>query len=425
MKAEIISVGDELTLGMIADSNSAYLSSKLASIGITVARHTVVGDDLQPIIDAVRSASHRANLIIINGGIGPTVDDLTRQAVAQVAGVEMRLDPEWLETIRSIFARRNIQMPQSNAIQAMIPANATRITNPCGTAAGFFLSLNGAEIAVFPGVPGELRAMFELHYLPRLAQTAPTGQVIITRTLKCFGLPESLINDKIRHLMGTGKNPLVGLLAKDYVISVKITATAPDEPQALAMIHAAKVQTRTLLSQALPGEVVAADAVFGEDDDELETAVARILVENNITICTAESCTGGLIAKRLTDIPGSSAFFLGGVITYSNQSKIDLLGVPAQLIAQHGAVSPEVARTMAENIRTRINAHYALAVTGIAGPTGGTIQKPVGLVYVALASADRATLLLELHLTGTRHEIRDRAAKFALNMVRTQIQPRI
>jgi len=414
MKAEIVSVGDELTIGMIADTNSAYLSAKLASIGIPVQRHTVVGDEFDAIVDATGGASRRAELVLVNGGIGPTIDDLTRQAVAAVAGSEMRLDADWLETIRGMFRRRNMPMPESNSIQAMIPASATRITNPCGTAAGFYMRVNGAEIAVFPGVPGERRALFEQNYLPRLMQAAPTGQVLVTRSLKCFGMSESLINDKIRHLMGSGRNPLVGLLAKDYVISVKVTASATGEAHALEMINSVKCEVRGLLG----------DVVFGDDTDELENAVARKLAERNLTLCTAESCTGGLIAKRLTDISGSSAWFLGGVVSYSNESKTDFLGVPPELIAKHGAVSEEVARAMAQGIRSRMNTHYAIGVTGIAGPTGGTPKKPVGLVYVALAAAgaasapDRAAEVIELHLTGTRDEIRDRAAKFALNLLR-------
>ena len=413
MKAEIISIGDELTVGMIVDTNSAYLSAKLAGIGIAVTRHTVVGDDFDAVADAVRAASERAELVLVNGGIGPTVDDVTRQAVAAVAGTATRLDAEWLEAIRGMFARRGHTMPESNAIQAMIPSAATRITNPCGTAAGFFLKINNAEVSVFPGVPGELRAMFDQEYLPRLLQAAPTGRVIITRSLKCFGMPESLINEKIRHLMGGGKNPLVGLLAKDAVISVKITAEAGSEAAALEMIAGVKRQVRAILGDEAatpPGPI------YGEDDDELQHAIARLLTARKLTIATAESCTGGLIAKRLTDVSGSSNYFMGGVVSYSNESKAEFLGVPEHLFAEVGAVSPEVARAMAEGIRARLHTDLGLSVTGIAGPTGGTPKKPVGLVYVAMAHPG-GTDVQEFRLTGTRDEIRDRSAKWAMNMV--------
>ena len=417
MKAEIVSVGDELTIGMIIDTNSAYLSAKLAGIGIQVTRHTVVGDQLDAVADAVRAASERADLVLVNGGIGPTVDDVTRQAVAAVCGTAMRLDAEWLETIRGMFTRRGKIMPKSNGIQAMIPSNGTRITNPCGTAAGFFVKVNKAEVAALPGVPGELRAMFEQEYLPRLLEAAPTGGVLVTRSLKSFSVPESTINDKIRHLMGAGKNPLVGLLASNAVISVKITASAKDEAAALAMIGEVKREVRQLVgddSATPPGPI------FGEDADALEHAIARLLTGRKLTIATAESCTGGLVAKRLTDVSGSSNYFVGGVVSYSNEAKTALLGVPERLFREVGAVSSEVARAMAEGVRSRLNAHFGLSVTGIAGPTGGTAQKPVGLVYVALAHP-AGTDVQELRLTGTRDEIRDRSAKWAMNMVRMNL----
>ena len=417
MKAEIISVGDELTIGMIIDTNSAYLSTKLAGIGIPVTRHTVVGDELEAVTDVVRAASERADLVLVNGGIGPTVDDLTRQALAAVCGTDMRLDADWLETVRGMFERRGIVMPESNRIQAMIPSNATRITNPCGTAAGFFVKVNRAEVAIFPGVPGELRAMFEQEYLPRLLQTAPTGEVLVTRSLKSFSMAESSINDRIRHLMGSGKNPLVGLLASNAVISVKITASAKDEATAVAMIDEVKRKVRQLVgddSTTPPGPI------FGEDSDQFENAIARLLTGRKLTIATAESCTGGLIAKRLTDISGSSNYFLGGVVSYSNEAKTAFVGVPERLFREVGAVSTEVARAMAEGVQSRLGADFGLSVTGIAGPTGGTPQKPVGLVYIGLADGG-GTEVKELRLTGTRDEIRDRSAKWAMNMVRMRM----
>jgi len=410
MDAEIISVGDELLLGMIADTNSAWLSSTLAAHGIAVARHTAVGDDLNAVQEAVEEATQRAGIVIVNGGIGPTVDDVTRQAVAAAAGSEMRLDDGWLSTMQAKFLYRNIPMPQSNVVQAMIPLNATLINNPVGTAAGFFMKINGAEVSVFPGVPAELKAMFEHEYLPQLILRVQTGRALVTRTLKCFGMPESLINEKIAHLMGAGKNPQVGLLAKDAVISVKITASAENERLAMAMIDQAKQEVRAILGRA----------VFGDDDDCLETAIARLLTGRGRTVCTAESCTGGIIAQRLTNVSGSSRYFLGGVVSYSNGSKTDFLGVPEHLFREVGAVSPEVARAMAEGVRRRMGADYALAVTGIAGPTGGTPDKPVGLVYLALSDA-AGTEVQELRLSGARDVIRDRSSKFAMEMLRAKL----
>jgi len=419
MEAEIVSVGDEILLGMIADTNSAYLAGKLASHGIKVTRQTAVGDDLNAISNAVSAASARADLVIVNGGIGPTIDDVTRQAVAAAAEVAMRMDDEWLAVMQAKFQHRNIKMPVSNEVQAFIPENATLIFNPAGTAAGFYLRIGGAEVAVFPGVPAELKEMFEREYLPGLLERAATGRVLVTRSLRCFGLPESLINEKIERLMGPNRNPQVGLLAKGAIISVKITASATDERAALNMIEEIKQQARERLGEC----------VFGEDDDELQTVAARLLTQRGLTVCTAESCTGGLIAERLTEISGSSRYFLGGAVTYSNETKTDLLGVPERLLAEVGAVSREVAASMAEGIRVRMGADYALSVTGIAGPTGGTPQKPVGLVYIALAGPAKSTApvgpthtdVKELRLSGTREQIRDRTAKHALNMLRLRV----
>lgn len=410
MEAEIVSIGDELLLGMIADTNSAYLSDKLANHGIAVLRQTTVGDDLNAITDAVSAASERADLVIVSGGIGPTVDDVTRQAVAAAANVPLRMDDEWLAIIQGKFQRRKVEMPKSNQVQALVPESATRIFNPVGTAAGFYLVIDGAEVAVFPGVPPELKAMFEQEYLPGLLERAATGRVIVTRSVKCFGLPESLINEKIERLMGPKRNPQVGLLAKGAVISVKVTASAENESAALKMIDEVKRQVSERLG----------DYIFGEDDDELQTAVARLLSERGLTLCTAESCTGGLVAERLTEISGSSKYFLGGAVTYSNEMKIDMLGVPKQLFDKVGAVSSEVAQAMAEGIRERTGADYGISVTGIAGPTGGTAEKPVGLVYVGIADAT-GTQIEELRLSGTREHIRDRTAKHALNLLRLKV----
>jgi len=410
MKAETISVGDELLLGLIIDTNSAYLSEKLAAQGITVVRHTVVGDDFDAIVEAVSQAARHADLVIVNGGIGPTVDDVTRQAVSKVAGGELRLDEEWLEIIRGKFRTRNIEMPENNKVQAMLPVNATLLSNPSGTAAGFFVETDGAEIAVFPGVPGELTLMFEQLYLPMLAEKMPAKNVLLTRRLKCYGEPESFINEKIRDYMGAGRNPCVGLLATDAIISVKVTASAPDTHAALHLIDDTMARIRELLG----------DCVFGEDGDELQDAVARLMVQQKKTLCTAESCTGGMVSERLTEVPGSSAWYLGGAVTYSNEAKTDFLGVPADLIKSRGAVSADVAKAMAEGIRSRMGADYSIAITGIAGPTGGTREKPVGLVFVALSDA-AGTDVRQLYLSGSRRQIRDRSAKTALNMLRLKL----
>lgn len=412
MKAQILAIGTELAIGQAVDTNSAWLAQQLAAVGIHTARHVTVADDLADITEAIREAAGSAELVLISGGLGPTADDLTRDALAAAMGVELVFNPTCYEQIAAYFASRKREMHERNRVQAMIPAGATPIENPRGTAPGIRAKLGRAAVFVMPGVPSEMKAMFARDVLPAVGTMGGAGEVIVQRILRTFGMAESELGEKIVDLMKRGRNPAVGTSAADLIISVRINAhgKTADEAAALAERDVAAVRERI------------GTYVFGEGEDELQTAVARLLIEQGKTISTAESCTGGLVAKRLTDVSGSSAYFMQSFVTYSNEAKSRLLEIPAELIASHGAVSEAVAKAMAENCRRISGTDYALSVTGIAGPTGGTPDKPVGLVFVALAMAGRAVVReLRLGETITRAEVRDRSAKAAVNLLRLEL----
>jgi len=412
MKAQILAIGTELAIGQAVDTNSAWLAQQLAAVGIHTARHVTVADDLADITDAIRDAAAKADFVLISGGLGPTADDLTRDAMAAAMGVELIFHPESFEQIGAYFASRRREMHERNRVQAMIPDGAMPIENPRGTAPGIRAKLHHAEIFIMPGVPSEMKAMFARDVLPAIRTMGGAGEVIVQRILRTFGMAESELGEKISDLMARGRNPAVGTSAADMIISVRINAhgKTAGEAAALAERDVARVRERI------------GTYVFGEGEDELQSAVARLLIEQGKTISTAESCTGGLVAKRLTDVSGSSAYFIQSFVTYSNEAKSRLLEIPADLIASHGAVSEPVAKAMAENCRRLSATDYALAVTGIAGPTGGTPEKPVGLVFVALATPAR-TIVRELRLgeTITRAEVRDRSAKAVVNLLRLEL----
>jgi nicotinamide-nucleotide amidase len=411
MNAQLISIGTELTTGQTLDTNTHWLAGRLAEIGIMVTAHHTIADELDPIAGAIADAARAADLVIINGGIGPTEDDLTRQALAVAMGVDLELKEEFVEHIRTLFKRFGRSMPDSNKIQAMFPAGSAPIPNAFGTAPGIHARLHDAEVFVTPGVPSEMREMFEADILPPLQEK--TGQrVILKRIIWTYGSAEAAVNDKIRDLMKRGNNPSVGTTAQDTIIGIRLVARGdtPDHARRLLDETTAEIGTRL------------GTLIFGRDGDTLATAVAALLIEKKKTVATAESCTGGLIAKHLTDVAGSSAYFLDGLVTYSNEAKTRLLDVPAELIDSHGAVSAPVADAMAANARRISQSDYAIAVTGIAGPGGGTDEKPVGLVYLALA-AEGGVKVREFKLPPfwTRDEIRDRTTKIALNLLRLKL----
>ena len=409
MIAEIISIGNELTTGQTVDTNAPWLAARIAEFGVNCTRQHTVADELAAIHDVIEIASKRANLVLITGGLGPTPDDLTRLGLAQAMNVELDFHQPSYDHIEAYFRQRRRRMHDGNRQQAMIPVGAEALTNERGTAPGMFSRHNDSRIYCMPGVPTEMKWMFDTYVVPTLQELAGDG-VILRKILRTFGMSESEVGEKLSDLMRRDRNPTIGTSAADLVISIRILAQAHTRAEAETLIENETTEIKKRLG----------DVVFGEGDDTLASAAGMRLLETKQTIATAESCTGGLIAKRLTDLPGSSAYMVQGYITYSNESKTALLGVAANDIAQHGAVSETVAHQMAANCRARSGTDYAIGVTGVAGPSGGTKEKPVGLVYVGLATPDGKTNVKEFRFGDnlSRAQIRDRTAKAALNWLR-------
>lgn len=411
MTGAILSIGNELTLGQTVDTNTAWLSRRLAEVGIRTILHATVADELEPIRREIARAGDLADVVLISGGLGPTADDLTRDALAAVMGVPLELRPEFVEQIRAFFTARGRTMPESNTVQATFPAGSEPIPNTCGTAPGIRARWGRAQIFVMPGVPREMKVMYDRDVLPVVASLSG-GSVILATTLNTYGTGESDIGERIRDLMARDRNPTVGTTAQAAVIGVRIHARGRNAAEARELRNRDAEEVRRRLGTL----------VFGENEDTLAGAVARLLVEGRRTLSTAESCTGGLLAKLLTDIAGSSAYLLQGVVSYANEAKTRLLGVPAELIARHGAVSREVAEAMALGSRRSAGSDYALSITGIAGPAGGTPEKPVGLVYIGLADASGCEVTEHrMGDTLTREEVRDRTCKAALNRLRLRL----
>ncbi len=405
MQAVIIAIGDELIGGASVDTNSAYLSSRLVEHGIVAVRHVTVGDDLGRITDAIARAAKETDLVVITGGLGPTLDDLTRQALADAMGVGLVEDARSAERIAAFFARIGRQMKPSNLTQALVPAGAEAIDNDCGTAPGVACRVGRSDVFALPGPPNEMTEMFEKYILPRL----PAAGAIARRILHAFGAGESDIGERIADLMSRQANPKVGTTAKGGIISIRIVADGEtaDRAESLAEKTADEIRRRL-------GELI-----FGADDQTLPSVVGSALRTGGMTLATAELCTGGMIGRMMTDTPGASEYFLGGIISYSNPAKIMMLGVPPDVIETHGAVSEQAAVAMARGAREKFGSDFALGVTGIAGPAGGSPEKPVGLVYIALAGAD-GTKVHRYIFSGARNIIRQRAALTAINHLRLE-----
>jgi len=416
MHAIILSIGDELVLGQTIDTNSAFLSSQLVSMGIGTLYHQTIADDFDAIVKAIELAAHSAPLVIITGGLGPTDDDLTRQAMAKAMGVELVLHQPSLDRLLGFFTKRNRVMPEQNKIQAMHPQGSEVVPNSCGTAPGLHCKLHGSDVFVTPGVPSEMLAMWRLSVQPALQTLKGDRAVILTGKINTFGAGESTVATNLGTLMDRKRNPKVGTTVAAGLVSIRVRAEFADPAYA-------QEQFEDTMKQA---EAAVGPIAFGRDDTTLQQAAFRLLKEKGVKLATAESCTGGLLGAMITDVPGSSAVYLGGFITYSNAQKIAQLGVSESTLMLHGAVSPQTASQMAENALVRTGAGLAVALTGIAGPDGGTPEKPVGLVYAGLSSraegsAKPDTLALRLDLGGDRETIRDRAAKAALQIIRLHL----
>jgi nicotinamide-nucleotide amidase len=418
MTSIILSIGDELVLGQTVDTNSAWLSQQLAAVGCDITAHITVSDNQHAIEQAMLEAVGRCDVLIISGGLGPTEDDLTRQALAVLLDQPLELNERWLAELDRFFKDRGRPMPAANRIQAMIPRGAAMIFNHNGTAAGIDATYQSPDqktvcrLFAMPGVPKEMKLMFERSVLPHLQQAA-AGAVILSRTLHTFGQGESTIAEKLGSQMMRDRNPSVGTTVSGGVVSLRINARYPSRAEAQTRLD----QTIQACYDAL------GDLIYGQEDDTLQSIVAHQLlhpvspISHPYSLTTAESCTGGLLAKYLTDIPGSSAYFQQGFITYANEAKTRLLGVPTDTLEQFGAVSEPTALAMADGARQRAGTDFALAISGIAGPGGGTPDKPVGTVCIALATPS-GTMARTFLFSGDRDMIRDRSAKMALTLLR-------
>ena len=411
MNAFILSVGDELVLGQTIDTNSAWLSQQLAAVGVDLLGHQTVGDDQSMIEAAIRFWAGQADCLVISGGIGPTEDDLTRQALANVLGTELVASEEWLAHMRTIFTSRGRPMPERNVVQALIPHGATMIWNTAGTAAGVRATVHRCEVFSTPGVPKEMKAMFTRDVLPWAVERGG-GAVILQKTLHTFGLGESTVGERLGDLMRRGRNPSVGTTVANGLVSLRVNARFATLEQGRRELADTVAACRAKL-----GEMI-----FGDDTDTLPGVVMSLLAKGDepVTLAAAESCTGGWIAKLLTDQAGSSRYFQQGWVTYTNESKSAQLGVKPETLAAHGAVSEPVVKEMAEGARQRAGVDIALSVSGIAGPEGGSETKPVGTVCFGLAHAG-GTLTRTFGMFGDRDMVRDRSAKMALTLLRFHV----
>ena len=410
IKAEVLAIGSELVSGQSLDTNSPWLSRKLAELGISVRWHTTLADDLEENLQAFRLAAQRAQVVVSTGGLGPTQDDLTREVLAQVAGVPLEEHLPSLQAIEETFARRGRPMPQANRVQALCPRGGIMLPNDRGTAPGIWLETPQAVFVALPGPPPEMQLMWEHSVAPRLRARFPAAGVLLQRRLNTFGLGESAVEERVRDLTRRGHVPEVGITAHEAVVSLRIQAHAPDQEAAWKLIEPVERIIRERLG----------DLVFGVDDEDLHDVVARMLRQRRMTIATAESLTGGLVAQLLSRVPGVSENLRGAVVAYTNEVKRDWLGVPQELLDRHGAVSAPVAEAMASGCRLRLGTDLAVSTTGLAGPGGGSPDKPVGLAYVALAWQDgvRST---SLYWPGERTQVQSRTARLALNLVRLHL----
>lgn len=414
MRAILLSIGDELVLGQTVDTNSAWLAARLARLGIKTLEHRTIDDDLDAIALAIRDSAERCELLIITGGLGPTDDDLTRPALAKAMGVELVIDPASIDALERFFEGRGRPMPERNRVQAEHPQTSAMIPNTCGTAPGIDASMGRCRVFVTPGVPREMVAMFEKSIEPAIREAGGSGRTILTTKINTFGSGESDIAERLGPLMSRDRNPVVGTTVADGIVSVRIRAEFPDVQQA----------ERELNATAAEVESIVAPLAFGRDDATLQDTLIQMLTDRKLTVATAESCTGGLIAGMLTDVPGSSAAVLGGWVTYANAMKTGQLGVGDTVLQAHGAVSAPVVCAMAEGALRRSGADLAVSTSGVAGPGGGTAEKPVGTVWMGLAWRADETVRTDARVAdfpGDRAAVRDRSAKCALQLLRLHL----
>ncbi|KJU71648.1 competence/damage-inducible protein A [Clostridium baratii] len=408
MKCEILSVGTEILLGDILNTNSRYLSRELANLGIDVYYHQVVGDNRERILNTLKEAFSRSDIIITTGGLGPTKDDMTKELVAEFLGMDMYLHEKSLKKIEDYFKKMGRIPVKSNEKQAYFPKEAIILENNNGTAPGAIFEKDGKAIIVLPGPPKEMEPMFNesvRKYLESL-----TGYTIVSEVLRVFGIGESEAENKLQDLIDNGKNPTIAPYAKEGEVTFRITAKGKDEEEARKLIKPLKEEVYNRLG----------NLIYNTGDVSIQETVGEMLVNKNMTIGVSESCTGGLVSAKLIEYAGISSVFLEGAVTYSNEAKMRTLNVKKDTLEKFGAVSEETAREMAEGIAKRCGSRIGVSTTGIAGPGGGTEEKPVGLVYIGVC-IDGVTKVERHVFSGNRSAVRNKASMTALNIVRKSL----
>ena len=406
--AELIAVGTELLLGSIANTDGQFISRELSRLGIAVYHHTVVGDNPARLRSAVELAKTRSDLIITTGGLGPTCDDLTKNVLSECFGKKLIYNEEAAARMEAYFRRSGREITPNNYQQAWLPEGCVPFQNDWGTAPGCGFEADGVRVIMLPGPPSECRPMFLERAVPYLGDW--TDGAIVSRTLHIFGKGESAVESLLRDRMNAMENPTLAPYAKEGEMELRLTAKAQDDQAARALIAPAEAQLRELLG----------DLIYGVDGDTLEGVCLRLLKEGGLTLSTAESCTGGLMAKRITDLSGASAAFKGGVVSYWSQVKHEVLGVPQDLLDTYGAVSEPVARAMARGVRSLTGSDLGVSVTGVAGPDPDDRGNPVGLVYVGLAW-DGGDFVREVHAVGPRFRVRQSAASHGFDLIRRRL----
>ena len=399
VRAELLSIGQELLMGEIVDTNAAFIAARLPPLGIELRWVTQVGDRWEDMTEALRRALSRSDITFTTGGLGPTQDDLTREAIADALGERLEVDPALVESLEAFFRGRGIPMPPSNLKQASLIPSAQPLPNRRGTAPGWWVEKDSRVIVALPGVPAELEVMWENEVLPRLKRL-PRGRVIVTRTLKSIGISEAAVGEMVSHLFGQ-ENPYLGIYARPDGIHLRLIARGRDEEEARALIAPLEEEIRRRLGPAL----------WGVDRESPEERAGALLKALGATLATMESCTGGLLADTITNVPGSSDYFQGGLVTYTSEAKI-AAGVDPSLIAAHGAVSPQVAEAMAQTARARFKADYGIGITGVAGPEP-LEGKRVGTVYIGLAWEGESKSI-EGRFPPQRHLVKRQAVTRAL-----------
>lgn len=411
MNAEILAVGTELLMGQISNTNAQYISSRLPTVGVNVYYHSVVGDNPGRLRECLNTALERSDAVIMTGGLGPTKDDLTKETIADILRLKLVLHEDILDKIKAYFAKTNREMTKNNIKQAYLPENCIVVKNDNGTAPGCIIEKGEKVVIMLPGPPSEMKPMFEETVMPYFGKKSRYR--LVSKFLRIFGIGESAMENLIVDLVEKQSNPTIAPYAKEGEVTLRLTARYEngDGGSGIAdIIEPVENEIKRRLG----------DCVYSTDNRNLEEVAAELLLKNNVTIATAESCTGGMISAKLTDIPGISKIFNRGIVSYSNESKIENLGVKRETLEKYGAVSRETAIEMAEGIRNVAGTDLGLSVTGIAGPDGGTEEKPVGLVYAALADKS-GVQVKELRLSGTRGRIRRVTCLHAFDMIRRKV----